>query len=89
MKMQERKCMDKAKFEALLPLIVASLLQKIINRKKISQDEAFSQLYSSRLYSVLDEEKQKCGITAQINFISFLKKKKPPGNWSFRSINYG
>ena len=51
--------MDEAKFEALLPLIVAALIQKIIERKKISQDEAFSQLYDSRLYSFLDNEETK------------------------------
>jgi len=51
--------MDKAKFEALLPLIVAALLQKIVDRKNISQDEAFSQLYGSRLYDALDNEKTK------------------------------
>ena len=51
--------MDKAKFEALLPLIVAALMQKIIERKKISHDEAFLQLYGSRLYCALDDEKTK------------------------------
>ena len=51
--------MDKAKFEALLPLIVASLMQKIIERKEISQDEAFSRLYNSQLYFFLDNEETK------------------------------
>ena len=51
--------MNKAKFDALLPLIIASLMQKIIERKNISQDEAFLQLYSSELYCALDNEKTK------------------------------
>ena len=51
--------MDKAKFEALLPLIVTALIQKIIERKKISQDEAFSALYGSGLYLILDDEETK------------------------------
>jgi len=51
--------MDKAKFEALIPFIVAALMQKIIDRKKISQNEAFSMLYKSQLYSALDDEKIK------------------------------
>ena len=51
--------MDKAKFDALLPLIVAALIQKIVERKEISQDEAFSRLYGSRLYFFLDDEKTK------------------------------
>jgi len=51
--------MDKAKFEALLPLIIAALLQKIIERKKIPQEEAFLHLYGSQLYCALDNEKTK------------------------------
>jgi hypothetical protein len=51
--------MNKAQFEALLPLIAAALIQKIIEQKKISPDEAFSRLYGSRLYSALDDEKTK------------------------------
>ncbi|MDR0301192.1 MAG: hypothetical protein LBI04_02640 [Treponema sp.] len=51
--------MDKAQFEALLPLIVAALMQKITEQKKISHDKAFLQLYSSRLYNALDNEKTK------------------------------
>ena len=51
--------MEKAKFEALLPLIVAALIQKIIEQKKIPQDDAFSQLYDSRLYFFLDNEETK------------------------------
>ena len=51
--------MNKEKFEALLPLIVAALIQKILEQKKISQDEAFSRLYGSRLYSLLNEEQTK------------------------------
>ena len=51
--------MDKAKFEALLPLIVTALMQKIMERKKISQEEAFSRLYGSLLYFFLDDEKTK------------------------------
>ena len=51
--------MDKAQFEALLPLIIAALMQKIIEQKKISQGEAFSRLYNSMLYGVLEDEQTK------------------------------
>jgi len=51
--------MDKNKFEALLPLIVASLMQKIIIYKKIPQDEAFFKLYNSALYYFLENEQTK------------------------------
>jgi hypothetical protein len=51
--------MDKNKFDALLPLIVAALMQKIIEQKEISQDVAFSQLYNSTLYFFLENEQTK------------------------------
>ncbi|MCL1836096.1 MAG: hypothetical protein FWG46_00965 [Treponema sp.] len=51
--------MDKAKFEAILPIIVTALMQKIIERKGMSQDEAFSRLYGSQLYFLLDDERTK------------------------------
>jgi hypothetical protein len=51
--------MDKAKFTALLPFIVTALIQKIIERKNMTQDEAFSALYGSGLYLVLDDEETK------------------------------
>jgi len=51
--------MDKAKFMALLPFIVTALIQKIIERKNMTQDEAFTALYGSGLYLVLDDEETK------------------------------
>ena len=51
--------MEKAKFDALLPFIVTALMKKIIDRKDISEDEAFNKLYGSELYIALDNEKTK------------------------------
>ena len=51
--------MNKAKFDALLPFIVTALIKKIINYKKLSEDEAFTRLYNSMLYSYLEDEETK------------------------------
>jgi hypothetical protein len=51
--------MNKEKFDALLPLIVTVLIQKISESKKIPQDEVFSRLYNSNLYSHLEDEQTK------------------------------
>jgi len=51
--------MNEEKFQALLPFIVTDLIQKIIQQKKTSQNEAFSQLYESQLYVHLDNEQTK------------------------------
>ena len=51
--------MNKEKFAALLPLIVTALIQKIIEQNKITQNEAFLQLYDSSLYFLLEDEQTK------------------------------
>ena len=51
--------MDKAKFDALLPFIVTALIKKTIGYKKMSEDEVFSRLYGSQLYSYLEDEETK------------------------------
>lgn len=51
--------MDNKQFEAILPLIITRLLQKIIERMEISEDNAFSLLYHSELYLQLNNENTK------------------------------
>jgi len=51
--------MNKEKFQALLPIFVSALIKKIIEQKNISTDEAFSRLYNSKLYILLDDEQTK------------------------------
>jgi len=51
--------MNKEKFQALLPIFISALINKIIERQNVSQDEAFSRLYKSNLYILLDDEQTK------------------------------
>ena len=51
--------MNEEKFAALLPVFVTDLLKKIIEQKKLSQDEAISLLYGSGLYAYLGNEQTK------------------------------
>jgi len=51
--------MIKERFQALLPIFVSALIKKIIEQKNISQDEALSRFYNSRLYILLDDEQTK------------------------------
>jgi hypothetical protein len=50
---------EKNKFAALLPVIVGGLANKIIDKKHISEEEAFDKLYTSALYGALENEKTK------------------------------
>ena len=71
--------MDRAKFEALLPLIVAALMQKIVERRKISHNEAFLLLYGSQLYRNLDNEKTKVWYYSSEKLLELLEEEISTG----------
>jgi hypothetical protein len=51
--------MDKNKFAVILPVVVGGLVNKIIEKTNVSEDIAFDKLYSSELYSALENEETK------------------------------
>ena len=51
--------MNKNKFAAILPVVVGGLVNKIIEETHVSEDVAFDKLYSSELYSTLENEETK------------------------------
>ncbi len=51
--------MDKNKFAVILPVVVGGLVNKIIEETNVSEDIAFDKLYSSELYSALENEETK------------------------------
>lgn len=46
-------------FNALMPLIVSDLASMIAAKQNISEDETIKLLYSSKLYSLLEDEETK------------------------------
>ena len=50
---------DKGKFAAILPVIISGLTKKIIEETGVNEDEAFENLYKSKLYAALENEKTK------------------------------
>lgn len=51
--------MDKAKFNAVFPIIIASLADKIINKSNMPEDKAIEELYTSLLYSSIENQETK------------------------------
>lgn len=51
--------MEKAKFDAIFPIITAALVNKIAVENSLSEDEAIESLYESELYAELENEKTK------------------------------
>lgn len=51
--------MDKNKFNAVFPIISADLVEKIMVELNLSDKEAVTELYSSKLYEILEKEDTK------------------------------
>jgi len=51
--------MDKEKFKGLMILIVPQLIEEIVKRDNIEEDEAIRSLYTSKLYAALEDEETK------------------------------
>ncbi len=51
--------MEDNKFASILPIITGGLINKIVKEMNIGDDEAFSELYSSKLYAALENENTK------------------------------
>ena len=73
--------MDKEKFEALLPIFTADLIQKIIEQKKILQDDAISLFYNSKLYMLLENEKTKIWHYSTDKLFQLLEEELITGNF--------
>lgn len=51
--------MDRDKFSAILPMITAAVVNKIAVIYQLDENEAIEMLYSTQLYSFLEDEKTK------------------------------
>ena len=51
--------MNNERFEALLPIFITDFIQKMAEQKEISDAEAISLFYNSRLYNYLEDEQTK------------------------------
>lgn len=51
--------MNEDRFTAIMPYIVTDLISMIMEKMKLSADEAINKLYSSELYALLEDEETK------------------------------
>jgi hypothetical protein len=59
MKIWEGKAMDKSKFDAVFPIICSALAEKIAAELNLSDKDSVTELYSSHLYEMLEQEETK------------------------------
>ena len=75
--------MDKNKFAAILPVIVGSLINKIIEETGINDDEAFASLYDTELYSNLENEETKVWTFSVAMLFDLYQEEKTTGQLVF------
>lgn len=51
--------MTQSQYTAIIPIICADLVQMIMQKQNLTEDEAISKLYSSNFYTVLEKEETK------------------------------
>ena len=74
---------DTVQYKATLQLLVPLVTQEIINERNVSQKEAFTLLYSSKLYAKLEDEETKLWHFSPKLLASILNEEIDTGNITF------
>lgn len=65
---------------------MAAVTDKIATEYHLDENVAIEKLYSTQLYSYLEDEKQRCGTIARIRSLTYINQKQKRENWSFPNI---
>lgn len=75
--------MSEQEKKALIELIVPRLIKIIVSEQNVSEEEAFTILYSSKLYNQLDNEKTKLWHLSVITLYEMLCEEQRTGKISY------
>lgn len=78
--------MNKEQFEAMMPPIVENLVAMIADKQNISEDEAITKLYSSKLYAMLEQEDTKMWHYSTLMLYELLTEEETTGNIEFPDV---
>ena len=78
--------MDKSKFDAVYPIICAFLVEKIVGELNLSDKEAITELYSSHLYEILEQENTKLWQYSTEKLFELFLEERNSGNISFPQV---
>lgn len=71
--------MEQNKFEAIFPIITASLTEKIIAKFNLAEDDAILSLLETELYASLEDEKTKVWQYSSEKLFDLYKDEKQTG----------
>ncbi len=72
--------MDNGKFHAILPLIVAAITDMIATEYHLDENAAIEKLYSTQLYSYLENEETKLWCYSTYKLFDLFKEEIKTGN---------
>ena len=75
--------MSDSQFKATLEMLIPLVIKEIIKSRKITEQEAFELLYSSFLYSKLEEEPAKLWHLSQLTLANLLNEELETGSITF------
>ena len=78
--------MNKEQFEAMMPSIVENLVAMIADKQNMSEDEAITKLYSSKLYAMLEQEDTKVWHYSTLMLYELLAEEKATGKIEFPDV---
>lgn len=78
--------MNKEQFEAMMPPIVENLVAMIADKQNMSEDEAITKLYSSKLYAMLEQEDTKVWHYSTLMLYELLTDEETTGNIEFPDV---
>lgn len=78
--------MESEKFAAIMPYISADLVAAIADKQKITDEEAITKLYSSKLYGLLEDEKTKVWQYSTQMLCVLLEQEEKTGTIQFPDI---
>lgn len=78
--------MEQNKFNAIMPMISADLIYKIVLERNITEQEAINMLYSSKVYSLLEQEDTKLWQYSTPMLYSLLEQELDTGAIEFPDV---
>lgn len=78
--------MDKNKFDAVFPIISAALVEKIAVELNLSDEDSVTELYSSHLYEMLEQEETKLWQYSTEKLFEMFLEQRNSGKISFPQV---
>ena len=78
--------MDKSKFDAVFSIICSALVEKVAAELNLSDKDAVTELYSSHLYEILEQEETKFWQYSTEKLFEMFLEERNSGKISFPQV---